>query len=214
MDWWRPVGLCTIVIVLGLSGFAGPGATDPVRLAQAAQVPTPQAPQSNNPTQNQVVMPSAKQIVLLTRTALLTLNDAMRTGNFSVLHDVGAPGFREANPPKRLAEIFSSPGARRADLALVAIMVPEIGEAPILDQEAGLLRLVGSFPTRPLQIDFVLIFQSVAGQWRLFGISVDTSPASSAGQATGQATGAAPANVAAGQGGRPPLPKRNPGSVR
>jgi len=37
-----------------------------------------------------------------------------------------------------------------------------------------MLRLTGAFPTRPLQINFDLLFQNVGGQWRLSGISVAT----------------------------------------
>jgi hypothetical protein len=40
-----------------------------------------------------------------------------------------------------------------------------------------MLHLVGIFPTQPLQINFQLTFQNVAGQWRLFGISVSTPEA-------------------------------------
>ncbi|MGA7492215.1 MAG: hypothetical protein WB930_11060 [Syntrophobacteraceae bacterium] len=40
-----------------------------------------------------------------------------------------------------------------------------------------MLHLTGMYPTRPLQIHFDLIFQNVAGQWRLFGISVATPEA-------------------------------------
>ena len=194
----------------------GPQAKEPQATAPQAKAPQAKEPQAKPPQATQqavpVVMPSAKQIVLLTRTALLTLNDAMQTGNYTVLHDAGAPSFRDANPPGRLAQIFSTLVARRVDLTLVAVMVPEIREA-LLDQEARLLRLAGSFPTRPMQTDFVLIFQEVSGHWRLFGISVDTSPVPAA---TGQATGKPPANVAAGagQGKGPPILKRNPGAVR
>jgi hypothetical protein len=39
-----------------------------------------------------------------------------------------------------------------------------------------MLRLTGHFPTRPLQINFDLLFQNVGGQWWLFGISVATPP--------------------------------------
>jgi hypothetical protein len=40
-----------------------------------------------------------------------------------------------------------------------------------------MLRLTGLFPTRPLQINFDLLFQNTGGQWRLFGISVATPQA-------------------------------------
>jgi hypothetical protein len=40
----------------------------------------------------------------------------------------------------------------------------------------------GNFPTRPEQIDFDLLFQVVANQWRLYGISISTPQAPSAGR--------------------------------
>jgi hypothetical protein len=40
-----------------------------------------------------------------------------------------------------------------------------------------MLRLTGFFPTRPLQINFNLMFQSAGGKWRLFAISVATPQA-------------------------------------
>src|SRR5579885_3484421 len=55
----------------------------------------------------QVAMPDAEKIVLLLRTTLLTLNDALQTGNFTVLRDKGAPGFRNANTPAQLSQARS-----------------------------------------------------------------------------------------------------------
>ena len=40
-----------------------------------------------------------------------------------------------------------------------------------------MLHLAGTFPTRPLQIDFHLSFQNVDKQWLLFGIAVKTPTA-------------------------------------
>lgn len=39
----------------------------------------------------------------------------------------------------------------------------------------GLLRLVGYFPTQPLQIQFEILFQPIDGQWRIFGLTVRTA---------------------------------------
>jgi hypothetical protein len=55
----------------------------------------------------------------------------------------------------------------------VALAAPQLTAPPALDGN-GMLRLTGAFPTRPLQINFDLLFQNVGGQWRLFGISVAT----------------------------------------
>src|SRR5262249_32830108 len=70
----------------------------------ASKKPAPPAPAPAQPSQ--VIMPDAEKVVLLVRSTLLTLNDALQTGNFTVLRDVAAPGFREANSAARLSETF------------------------------------------------------------------------------------------------------------
>jgi len=135
----------------------------PARAQAPAAAPTPQP---------QVVMPDADKIVLLVRTTLLTLNDALRTGNYTVLRDKGAPGFRDANSAARLGQIFSGLAASGLDLSVVSVMTPQLSEAPALDQAQGTLSLKGYFPTKPTQIDFEVLYQSVGGHWQVFGLSV------------------------------------------
>jgi hypothetical protein len=143
---------------------------------QEAPKPAPQPAPS-------AVMPDAEKIVLLVRTTIITLNDAIQTGNFTVLRDKAAPGFREANSAARLGQIFADLTARKVDLSVTSVLSPQLTEAPVLDQAKGLLNVKGYFPTTPVQINFEMLFQSVPGRWRLFGISVQPSnaaPASSA----------------------------------
>lgn len=116
-------------------------------------------------------MPEAERIVLLVRIALLSLNDALQTGNYTVLRDLGAPAFRDNNTAARLAQIFSSLAGQRIDLTAVAIMTPTLSETPTLD-EGNKLRLKGFFPGQPLQINFEITYEVVAGRWRLFGLAV------------------------------------------
>lgn len=122
--------------------------------------------------QDGVAMPNAEKIVLLVRNSLITLNDALQTGNFTVLRDMGAPGFREANSAARLSQIFANLVAQKVDLAAVAVIAPQLLDTPTLDQAQGMLHLKGYFPGKPVQINFELLYQAVNGQWRLFGISV------------------------------------------
>jgi len=117
-------------------------------------------------------MPDAEKIVLLVRNTLITLNDAIQTGNFTVLRDRGAPGFREANSAGRLSQIFSDLTSRGVDLSVVSVVTPQLTQSPILDQEKGTLNIKGYFPAPPVHIDFELLYQSVGGRWRLFGVSV------------------------------------------
>ena len=117
-----------------------------------------------------------EQVLYLIRSTLLTLNDANRSGNYSVLRDLAAPDFQAKNTAADLAQIFSDLRRRNFDLYSAALLAPQLTAAPALDPE-GKLRLTGFFPTRPLQISFDLLYQTVGGQWRLFGISIATPTA-------------------------------------
>jgi hypothetical protein len=136
---------------------------------QEAAKKAPEAPVAAQP---KVVMPDAEKIVLLLRTTLLTLNDALQTGNFTVLRDVAAPDFREANTAARLSEIFGNIPKQGIELTMVALLVPQISEPPAIDPKTSMLRLKGHFPGQPVRLDFEMLYQPVAGRWRLYGLSV------------------------------------------
>ena len=155
-------------------------ALDPCASAQTKPAPKPGAPAATFPkaqppaqaSQPQLVMPDAEKIVLLLRNTLITLNDAIQTGNFTVLRDRGAPGFRDANSAARLSQAFGDLASRGVDLSVVSVISPQLTEAPSLDQEKGMLHLKGYFPGQPLQINFEMLYESVGGHWRLLGLSV------------------------------------------
>ena len=145
-------------------------------LCEQAYAQTPPPGQAPAPPQSQVMMPDAEKIVLLLRTSILTLNDALQTGNFTVLRDMGAPGFRDANTAARLSQSFSDLASKNIDLSPVSIIAPQLTEAPALDQQKGMLHLKGYFPGQQAQINFELLYQAVDGRWRVFGLSVQPGP--------------------------------------
>jgi hypothetical protein len=104
-------------------------------------------------------------------------DSSLQTGNFTVLRDRGAPGFRDANSAARLSQAFSDLASRGVDLSVVSVVAPQLTEAPTLDQQKGMLRLKGYFPWQPVQIIFEVLYQSVGGRWQLFGLSVNPSEA-------------------------------------
>jgi hypothetical protein len=121
---------------------------------------------------------STGQALYLVRSTLLTLNDANRTGNYTVLRELAAPDFQARNTASDLAQIFADLRRRNFDLLSVALIAPQFTSAPALvDAASGKLRLTGFFATQPLRINFDLAFQSVGGQWRLFAISIATPDA-------------------------------------
>jgi len=129
-------------------------------------------PTASQTEQLQVAMPDAQKIVLLARTTLLTLNDAIQTGNYTVLRDIGAPRFRQANTAAQLAQAFSNLASRNIDLSVVSVITPQLKEQPRLDQKEKMLHMKGYFPGERMRLNFELLYQAVDGRWRLFGLSV------------------------------------------
>ena len=141
-----------------------------LQLSQLNQAPSPE-PGANSA---QPAMPDAPKMMILIRTTVLALNEANKTNNYSVLHQLGTQGFQQANSPERLSELFSAMRGRDLDLGPVALITPKLFREPVID-EHGRLLLTGFFPSRPEQVNFDLAFEMVDGDWRLFGIGVNTS---------------------------------------
>ncbi len=145
--------------------------------AQTAASPVANTPAPSGPKEVRASQPiSANQALYLVRSTLMMLNDANRSGNYSVLRDLAAPDFQARNSAADLAQSFADLRRRNFDLFAAALLAPEFTAAPALDA-GGRLRLTGFFATSPLRISFDLIFQSVGGEWRLLAVSVATLPA-------------------------------------
>ena len=109
-------------------------------------------------------------VVILIRSTLLALDRANKTGNYTVLRDIGAPGF-QSNSAARLGEIFAKLRNDNLDLSGVAVIDPQLNLLPQIEPN-GLMHMAGFFPSVPSQVNFDLSFAPVSRQWRLFGISV------------------------------------------
>jgi hypothetical protein len=53
-------------------------------------------------------------VLILIRSSLLAVDQADKTGNYTVLRDLGAPGFQASNTAARLREIFATRSTSRA----------------------------------------------------------------------------------------------------
>lgn len=109
-------------------------------------------------------------VMILIRSTLLALDQANKTGNYTVLRDIGAPGF-QSNTAAHLGEIFAKLRDDHLDLSGVAVIDPQLSLLPQIETN-GLMHMAGFFPSVPTQVNFDLAFAPVNGQWRLFGISV------------------------------------------
>jgi hypothetical protein len=130
-------------------------------------VPAPEAPQPRRADVDR------NGVLILVKSALLALDQANKTGNYSVLRDLGSPNF-QVNNPARLAEIFASQRQQRLDLAGLVVLDPQLTLLPQIETD-GKMRLAGFFPSTPMQVNFELLYEPVNREWRIFGLSVNLS---------------------------------------
>ncbi len=187
-----------VALALGLSGPLAASASQPAKPATPTAAPTAAArppattgatPAAAAPKPATAVAPTIaaappaaggsqtisrsdfELVVMLLRSTLVALHQANITGNYTVLRDLGAPGFRDANTATRLAEIFAPIRSRGVDLSRVVLIDPNLTVAKI--NENGMLNIAGSLPAAPVQVNFEMLFQAVQNNWLLFGISIN-----------------------------------------
>ena len=71
-------------------------------------------------------------MLILIRETLLALDQASKTGNYTILRDLGSPDF-QANSAARLAEIFAQQRHDNVDLSGVAVIDPQLTLLPQIE---------------------------------------------------------------------------------
>ncbi|MDO3445257.1 hypothetical protein [Agrobacterium sp. V1] len=110
-------------------------------------------------------------LISLIRYTLVALDQANRTGNYSVLRELGAPGFMQSNNPAHLAEIFANQRKDLLDMSAVTILEPQFTFGPQIEQN-GMLHVAGFFPAGAMRLSFEFLFQPVERQFRVFTLAV------------------------------------------
>jgi hypothetical protein len=177
---------CLAIAILALLA----GAASAQQAPKVADPKTPQPPSSpskfaapvtagaqqpSQPSPPKIAIPPPEALLVLVRSALIGLDHANRTGNYTVLRELGGPGLQR-HSSAQLSNAFTNLRNQQVDLLAVAILTPQLTQPPSVSPE-GLLRLIGFFPSQPRRIQFEIIYQPVGGQWKLFGISVSLAAA-------------------------------------
>ena len=115
-----------------------------------------------------------RTILAMVRSSLAALDQANKTGNYSVLRDLGGPSFRR-NTDARLTEVFAPLRAQAVDLSQ-ALTTEPVYTLPARLEPGGLLRCAGFFPSQP-RLVFEIAWQKEDGDWKLFGVVVTTTQA-------------------------------------
>ena len=142
----------------------------PPTIVAQAQLPESQAPVHS------IAVPQAEVLLVLIRSALIALDHANKTGNYSVLRELGGPAL-QAYSSGQLATLFANLRNQNVDLLAVAVVTPQLTKQPTITAQ-GQLVLAGVFPTKPQSIAFDIVYQPVQGQWRLFGMNVSATAVS------------------------------------
>jgi hypothetical protein len=152
-------GLVMLALALFVSADAG-----------AAPTPPGQAPTAVLPTRTPPV-PAPIVTLALVRNTLLAVDQANKSGNYTVLRDIAGPSFHDNNDPARLAQIFAPLRAQKVDMLAVAVIDPQYKEQPRITAKR-MLYVSGRFTIRPRSVNFELLFEVVRGEWRIYGISI------------------------------------------
>ena len=102
---------------------------------------------------------------------MVALDNANRTGNYTVLRELGSPSFQSRNSQLVLSSVFADLRDNRVDVGRAIMTKPTYYLPPTLTPE-GELRLRGAFEYRPKSLRFDLIYKNLNGGWRLHAISV------------------------------------------
>jgi hypothetical protein len=164
----RPLGVAAAMVA---SVLAGPG------IALAQQAPAQQQAVPVAPPMDEM------QLAKLIWGTMAAVDQANQTGNYSVLKDLGAPGFQTNNDSAKLAQVFAGLRSSGVDLSNTLLLAPTYRSQPRLVQP-NMMQVQGMFTLRPTGVNFEFLYQWVGGKWRLFGVGI--SPAAMAGGAQPQ----------------------------
>lgn len=116
-------------------------------------------------------VPNELELSKLIWSTMAAVDHANLAGNYSVLRDLAAPSFQNANDAARLTQIFQGVRQSRVDLSNALLLAPTYSTPPIMIRP-DVLRVQGLFGLRPTAVLFDLQYQWVNGRWRLFGIAL------------------------------------------
>lgn len=159
----------------------GPGRHAPALLIRACAAAitlattVPAAAQVSGPPPAAMPVPDPIELSKLIWSTMAAIDHANRSGNYSVLRDLGSPGFQVNNDAARLAQIFAGIRGQNIDLANTLLLAPTYSAAPAII-EPGVMRIRGGFGLRPISIDFDLYYQWSGGRWKLYGVSIVPIP--------------------------------------
>jgi hypothetical protein len=130
------------------------------------------APKGTKPAASpEAKLPPQGKILALFRATMLGIDHGMKTGNFTVVRDLGSTSFRKSNSAAKLGQVFDSLSANQVDLLAAAVVDPQFTKAPTLTPEK-MLYLTGLLPIAPRAAAFEMLLELEDGEWRIFAVAI------------------------------------------
>jgi hypothetical protein len=156
-----PAFLCFVVLLFPVSAAAQ---TAPAKPPAKPATTAPAAPAAALP------VPSALGAVKLVTSAIIAVDQANKTGNYSVLLGLGSAGFQANNSSVSLGAAFGVFRQRQIDLADVIVLSPTYDIPPTL-VKPDTVRIRGRFSLPRGLLAFDLLYKWDRG-WRLDAIAL------------------------------------------
>ena len=125
-------------------------------------------------------VPSPTMQEILIKTSILTLSDAIVTGNFTVLHAKVAKPFREEFGPEQMKQAFESFAEQKIDMSAISAATPVATEPAQIDDRGALL-LRGRFDVGRSRLAYELHFLPSEGEWKAIKLHVNVKPVNETG---------------------------------
>lgn len=113
---------------------------------------------------------NSRLALVLVRTTFVSIGQAIETGNYSMLRDLAAPGFRKRYSEAGLEAALAPVRDASVPLGDAVLVVPTIDTFDRRDD--GLAEIAGTWPSASRPLHFRFLFQSGAGAWQLLGFDV------------------------------------------
>ena len=117
-------------------------------------------------------VPADEDLKELSLDTLLAFNDGVQKGDFTDFHATMAKMAQEQISVEKLKTSFQEFVAKKIDFSKIEDLEPTL-ETKTIDKD-GILTVAGSYPTTPVIVQFRLRYLQEDGEWKLFGINVDT----------------------------------------
>ncbi|MEO5720999.1 MAG: hypothetical protein ABIR71_05965 [Chthoniobacterales bacterium] len=117
-------------------------------------------------------VPAEEELEEMTLEALLAFNTDVQKGDFTDFQATMAKKAQEQLSMEKLNASFHEFVENKINFASIKNLEPDF-ETTEIDKD-GILIVKGTYPTTPVILQFRLRFLQEEGEWKLFGINVDT----------------------------------------